>query len=112
MLYKLVMITDLNGHEKTDDASVNRVGRIFDIELKDISINERLFMTCVQPNYMKSVITSYVKEATRANDGIIVTTENSMYFLVEKDIAEKYEQMAYQAQVEMSQNFDMNGDPA
>lgn len=43
-------------------------------------------MSCVNPGWMKSVITSKVKDVVCADDGYIITTDNSVY-LVKKDLA-------------------------
>lgn len=104
MLYKLVKITDLQGVDKTDAKVVNRLGRIFDIDADKIELNKRLYIECVEPSLVKSIITSWVKHVTRA-------TENSMYFLVEKEIADWYEEQEYQMNIEVASHFDMNGDP-
>jgi hypothetical protein len=111
MLYKLVKITDLDGKDKTDAKAVNRLGRIFDIDADKIEINKRLHMECVEPSVLKSLLTSWIKNVTRADDGLIITTENSIYFLVEKEIADWYEEQEYQRNVKMASHFDMNGDP-
>ena len=34
-----------------------------------------------------------------------------MYFLVEKEIADWYEEQEYQMNIEVASHFDMNGDP-
>lgn len=94
MLYKLVKITDLDGKDKTDYDAVARIGRIIDLDIKDIKIDNRLLMTCTDPGWHKSIITSLVKGITQADDGLIITTEYSIYFLVEKDIADKHEENA------------------
>ena len=111
MLYKLVKITDLQGVDKTDAIVVNRLGRIFDIDADKIELNKRLYIECVEPSLVKSIITSCVKHVTRADDGLIITTEHSMYFLVEKEIADWYEEQEYQMNIEVASHFDMNGDP-
>ncbi len=111
MLYKLVKITDLDGKDKTDDEVVARIGRIIDLDIKDIKIDNRLYMTCTDPGWYKSIITSFVKGVAQADDGLIITTEHSIYFLVEKEIADWYEEQEYQMNVEMASHFDMNGDP-
>ena len=111
MLYKLVKITDLDGKDKTDAKAVNRLGRIFDIDADKIELNKRLYIECVEPSLVKSIITSWVKHVTRADDGLIITTENSMYCLVEKEIADWYEEQEYQMNIEVASHFDMNGDP-
>ena len=111
MLYKLVMITDLDGKEKTETEAVNRLGRILDLNIIDIHVGERCFMTCVDPGYMKSIITSNVQNVVQADDGLIITTEHSIYLLVDVEIVYQYEEAEYWARVEMAEKFDMNGDP-
>lgn len=111
MLYKLVKITDLQGVDKNDAGAVNRLGRILDVDADKIELDKKLYMECVKPSVLKSIITSWVKNVTRADDGLIITTENSIYFLVEKEIAEWYEEQEYQMNIEMASHFDMNGDP-
>lgn len=88
MLYKIYMITDSDGNVKTDEASLRRTGRIVDINKKDIEFGKPLYMQHVDPKSNKVTITSYVTNVVEANDGMIVWTENSMYFLIEKDKAE------------------------
>ena len=111
MLYKLVKITDLQGVDKTDAEIVNRLGRILDIDADKIELNKKLYMECVEPSVLKSIITSFVKNVTQADDGLIITIEHSIYFLVEKEIADWYEEQEYQMNIEMASHFDMNGDP-
>lgn len=94
MLYKLVKITDLNGKDKEDADAKGRIGRVFNFNkggLKNIAKEKRLYMECYEPGFYKSVITSLVKDVIIADDGFIVKTENSMYFLIEKEIAEQHE---------------------
>lgn len=81
--YSLVLITDLDGREKRDINYKNRIGRVFCIDTTDITINEQYMMECIIPGFYKSVITSNVKDVVRADDGIIIITENSKYYLVE-----------------------------
>ena len=81
--YSLVLITDLDGREKMDTDYKNRIGRVFCIDTTDITINEQYMMECIIPGFYKSVITSNVKDVVRADDGIIIITENSKYYLVE-----------------------------
>ena len=85
------MVTDHKGVKKENISDVYRIGRVFSIEKNKIDIDKKLFMQCVEPGYCKSVITSHVKDVCIADDGLIITTENSIYFLVEKEIAERYE---------------------
>ncbi len=87
MEYKIVKITDLTGKDKTDERARNRLGRIMELNKNDIKIGKKLMMSCVNPGWMKSVITSKVKDVVCADDGLIITTENSVYFLVKKDLA-------------------------
>lgn len=111
MLYKLVKITDLQGKDKAKEEVINRIGRVLDVDADKIEIDKRLFMECTEPGYHKSIITSWVKNVTRADDGLIITTENSIYFLVGKEIYDRYDELEYQMNVEMAQHFDINGDP-
>jgi len=111
MQYKLVKITDLNGNDKTDNGSLGRIGRIFGMTKEEVVIGKQLFMTCDYPGYEKSVVTSIVTDLIVADDGLIIKTEHSYYYLVEKEIADWYEEQEYQMNVEMASHFDMNGDP-
>ena len=106
MLYKIVKIMDLHWKDKTDDDVINRIGRVIDLNGKEIIIGNPLLMSCVEPGLHKSIITSNVKDVTQADDGLILTTEHSIYFLVEKEIADWYEE---QMNVEMASHFDMDG---
>ena len=91
MLYKIVKITDLDGKDKCDLESANRIGRVVDIEVDNIIIGHSLFMECIEPNFLKSIITSYVKNVMQAEDGLVITTTNSIYLLVEKTIYDKFQ---------------------
>ena len=91
MLYKIVLITDLDGNPKTDESAQGRIGRVIDLDKDEIEYDRVLFMKCAYPGFHKSLLTSFVKNVTEANDGLIITTENSIYFLVDIDIAEQYE---------------------
>ena len=89
MLYRLMKVTDLNGKDKTDEKSAARVGRIIDLDVADVKVGRFCFMECVVPGWDKSVITSNVQECIEAEDGMIIKTENSYYYLVEEDKANK-----------------------
>lgn len=89
MLYKIIMITDNEGNVKTDEGSVRRTNRIVDIDKNKIEFGKPLIMTWNEPQSRKVTITSDVENVVNASDGIIVWTKNSMYFLVEKDKADK-----------------------
>ena len=82
MLYELVKITDLDDNNKEDEDSINRIGRIFDIDTDNIVIGKSLYMTCVKPNWLKSVITSHVNNYIVESDGIVIVTDNSKYYLM------------------------------
>lgn len=81
--YSLILITDLCGREKRDIDSINRLNRVFCIDDADITIDKSYLMECIAPGFYKSVITSRVKDVVKADDGIIIITENSKYYLVE-----------------------------
>ena len=51
------------------------------------------------------------KKVVQSDDGLIITTEHSIYLLVDLEIVDQYEEAEYWAQVEMAEKFDMNGDP-
>lgn len=84
-LYKLKRITDLNGENKTDEQSVNRLNRVFDIREDGIFCGHCLFMKCVEPSYEKSLYTSRVRGTTITDSELIITTENSIYYLEKKE---------------------------
>ena len=83
--YKLVRITDHNDADKTDESAINRIGRIFYIEQKQLIFNRRLFLKCCYPGWHKSITTSYLLEVGCGGGDfpLILTTENSIYFFRE-----------------------------
>lgn len=81
MLYKLVKVTDLNREDKKDEDSLNRIGRIFNIDKDKIKLNRRLLMICEIPGYEKSVFTTQVADVTTTSAGMTIKTENSYYHL-------------------------------
>lgn len=83
-------ITDRDGVIRTDDYSVNRIGRIVELSPGDIDINNRLLIPYEGDLKGKAMYTSWVKHVMYTADGIIIGTENSIYYLVEKDKADKY----------------------
>jgi len=93
MLYKIIKITDLNGKDKTTEDYINRVGRIVYLDKDFILEGFSIVMISPEPRKTKSILTSHVTKVINAEDGIIIYTENSIYFLVEKDIAERYEKL-------------------
>lgn len=82
-IYKLVKITDLNGKDRVDGGSLSRIGRIVDFDEKDVVIGRYCFLECVVPGWDKSIITSDVQECIKAEDGYILKTLNSYYYLVD-----------------------------
>ena len=85
MFYKIVRITDLRGKDKTDEKAQGRIGRVMDINPENINIDRSLYMVCVKPNVLKSLITSYVKKVKTTDKELIITTENSIYHLIEEN---------------------------
>lgn len=85
MIYKLVEITDLNGVDKTSEDCVNRIGRNLKLNADNIALNRRLMMVCID-GFEKSILTSYVKKVEKKDDTLTITTENSIYYLVDKDV--------------------------
>lgn len=85
MQYNIVKITDLKGNDKTDLKATGRLGRIVELDADDIKIGKSCFLECVIPGVHKSLITSNVLECIEAEDGLIIKTENSYYYLVDVD---------------------------
>ena len=84
--YTLVLITDLYGNMKTRTEDTARIGRVFSIDDSGIIINSSYLMKCIKPGFLKSVVTSRVKDVIKAEDGIIIITENSKYYLVYEEM--------------------------
>ena len=84
MYYKLYKVEDKNGNDKTDEASLNRIGRIFDFTIEDLlsSENRRVYLECVYPSFLKSLITSHVTavESDKSSSTVKLHTENSVYY--------------------------------
>lgn len=91
MLYKLVKVTDLQYKDKTDKESSDRIGRLYDIDFEKLRIGKSAFLECKIPDYLKSTITSHIEAITKADDGYILTTENSIYFFVDNNLTEQFE---------------------
>lgn len=87
MIYRISSITSHDGIEKTDMASVRRLGRLIRINpLTDIHQGRGCFLHCVDP--LKSLITSPVQMYDVRDSGeVVITTMNSVYWLepVEED---------------------------
>lgn len=92
MSYKIFKITDLDFKDKTDVESLSRLERTYDIYNPTLFVGWRLLLICISGE--KSVLTSTVREITEADDGYIVKTENSYYFIVEEGAMNDYRQMS------------------
>lgn len=88
MYYNITRITDLNGNDKTDADSLDRIGRIIDMDDSNIQIGQRLFLICHNPGISKSIYTSLIRDVIKADDGVILKTLNSYYYLIEEDSSE------------------------
>lgn len=84
-LYKIIKMTDRKGSDKEDPT--NRIGRIMELNPKDIVAGKSLFLECVKPGFLKSMITSPVKRWKFTEDGIQVTTKNSIYVFEKEEEA-------------------------
>lgn len=91
MLYKIVKVTDLDFRERMDSDSLDRMKRAFIIQESTLAVGSCLLLLCVEPEGGKSVRTSLIEEITKADDGYIIKTLNSCYFIVEKDAVERSE---------------------
>ena len=81
MYYKIVAIKDLWMHNKKDEASVNRLGRIIDMSESVIEEGERGLLVCVYPGAAKSLRTSNVMNVVEQGFRLIIYTEHSVYYL-------------------------------
>lgn len=82
--FKLYKIEDKRYREKKDTYARDRVGRVFDIHMDYIkrSVGYSIFLECVKPSYLKSVITSKVISYCIGKDldYIRIYTKNSIYY--------------------------------
>ena len=76
-MYKILRIRTHSGENKPDPTS--RIGRIMDIDPSTIIIGRSLYMDCVFPGMLKSMITSPVVEWKYTKTGLRVMTLNSIY---------------------------------
>lgn len=82
LLYKITKITDIDGKEKSDYDSKNRMGRIYLIDPELVRTDTSAFIECIYPSWFKSVITSHVKSMILIHPDFtlfVITTENSIY---------------------------------
>lgn len=84
MLYKIILIQDLNGNDKRDEKAIGRIGRVISIDPTNIVINKSLFMRCVKPGFYKSLITSPVSKVDIKDGGLVITTRNSRYVMIKE----------------------------
>ena len=83
MQYEIYSITDHEGNLKEEPEAVSRMKRIVELDLNDIIIGKPLFMSCVKPGFLKSLITSPVQYLSDQSDMLMIETLNSRYFLRE-----------------------------
>ena len=81
MLYKIISIRDLDGIEKTDSDSIERLGRVIDINQSLLREGRSGFFYCVDPGRKKSLFTSIVRKINISTNTINVYTMNSCYEL-------------------------------
>ena len=87
--YVVALVTDLEGVVKADKDSKSRVGRVVLIDDSEIKEGKPFFVECIKPGYLKSFITSCVGDLTHADDGLVIKTENSVYYFVNKEDFER-----------------------
>ena len=77
-MYRITKITDVFGFDKTDDASIRRIGRIVDIDESAILSGHSAYI--VYENHDTYFMTSTVKKVNVTEKMIVVETQNSKYF--------------------------------
>lgn len=86
-IYIITKITDLNGNDRTDGRYPLRIGRRFAFGLGEPSLN-MVMAICYRPrrndNYAGTLRTSEVKKIQHTEKGMIVTTQNSIYYFEEE----------------------------
>lgn len=80
MNYKIVGITDWYDRPKEDKDAINRIGRVVTFE-QPVIIGRSLFLLCVSPSFLKSIMTSPVKDVISKENVVIIITMNSKYYL-------------------------------
>lgn len=84
--YEITGIYDRKGNRKEDDDAQGRIGRVVSVAPEEIIIGKSLFLECIVPGFLKSLITSPVKKLEHYCDGIKITTRNSIYVLKEVQV--------------------------
>ncbi len=80
--YRIAKMTDHRGNDKEDPTE--RIGRVMELNPDDIVSGKNLFLECVEPGFLKSMITTPVKKWKFTENGLQVTTRNTIY-LFEKE---------------------------
>lgn len=83
MNFKITRVTDKYDYPKISADAVSRTGRIVTFDMP--VIGESLFMECVDPGFFKSIITSPVQDVFADDNGIVIMTNNSKYYLEKCD---------------------------
>lgn len=86
-IYIITKITDLNGNDRIDGRYPLRIGRRCAFGLGEPSPN-MIMAICYRPrqndDYAGTLRTSIVKKVQHIENGIIVTTQNSIYYFKEE----------------------------
>lgn len=77
-MYRIAKITDVFGFDKTDDASIRRIGRVVDIDESAILSGHSTYI--VYESHDTYFMTSIVKNVNMTEKMIVVETQNSKYF--------------------------------
>lgn len=77
-MYRIAKITDVFGFDKTDDASIRRIGRIVDIDESAILSGHSAYI--VYESHDTYFMTSTVKKVNMTEKMIVVETQNSKYY--------------------------------
>lgn len=77
-MYRIAKITDVFGFDKTDDASIRRIGRVVDIDESAILSGHSAYI--VYESHDTYFMTSTVKKVNVTEKMIVVETQNSKYF--------------------------------
>lgn len=88
MYYKIIRITDKKFNEKTDEKSVNRIGRVIKFCPLELVSNAPVFLECVHPGAHKSLLLSPLvdydlvdrKAVEWADFDLVIETLNSFYY--------------------------------
>ena len=97
MIYKLVKVTDLDFNEKNPEYYNQKIGFYYDLDLKKMRAGHSVRMFPLEKFEDKEIFcgtvktnpffTSMLQEVIHSDDGIVVRTMNSYYFLVDSTMA-------------------------